>query len=171
MRQIAVAILGICVIASLALFSGTAKAGDYYNGGYSGYSGYYNGGYRYSGYRSGYSGYRSGTVSYSSSCCYRKVVRHVRSVRYVRTDDGYRNGYYGQPYRNTGYYGRPYRYSNGGYYNGGYGGGYYNNGYNGGYGVYRAGYNGGYASNCTTRRVRIGDGYGGWYWTTTRSCY
>ncbi|HET7598236.1 MAG TPA: hypothetical protein VFK15_14990 [Burkholderiales bacterium] len=58
-------------------------------------------------------------VWYSSSCCYRKIVRHERSVRYERVHAGgaYYGGagYYDPPpyYAPSRYYDRPYRY---GYY-------------------------------------------------------
>lgn len=154
MRRIALAVLGFCVLGLTSLFvQGTASAGEYYRG---------------------YAGYSGGNVWYSSSCCYRKVVKHVRKVRYVRVDDGYRDGYYAprhrssyyddgsyrsavysEPYRRPYDYGRPYRY---------YGG---TNGYRVSYG----GYYGGYADRCTVRRVRVSDGYGGWVWARSRVCY
>lgn len=156
MHRILLMIPGLLVLAFASLLTSThVTAGEYYDGGY----------------------VSRGAVSHSSSCCYRKVVRIVRTVRYVRVDDGYRHGYYaprhrssyyGTPYRSTYYgepyrsaydYDRPYRYDGGGYY-----GGYY-----GGYGVSRVSY--GYGESCTVRRVRVADGYGGWVWARSRVCY
>ena len=112
MRRITWVVLCSCMLAAIALASSPARAGDYYYG-----DGYYGGGYRSSGYyNDGYS-YRPRwhhrSVWYSSNCCYRKVVRHERSVRYVPEGYGYRSGYYdGGYYRRSyrsGYYERPYR--------------------------------------------------------------
>ena len=153
MRSFATGILGLFALSiSPILASNSAAAGDYYGGGY----------------RS------SGNVWYSSSCCYRKVVKHVRKVSYVRADNGYRDGYYAPRYRNSyydrpyrstvyrepnrgnHYYGPSYRYSGSDYYGGG-----------DGYRVYRSSYN----DHCTTRRVLVADGYGGWVWSRSRTCY
>src|ERR1051325_3160853 len=112
----AFALLWSCLVLSVAFLVSPANAGDWYDGdGYSG--GYYGGGY----YRTGYYGddhyrsryyddgyYRSryyddgysyrprhhGHSWYSSSCCYRRVVRHTawyeRTYRdYSSYDDGY----------------------------------------------------------------------------------
>jgi len=139
MRQFAFAVLCSCLLLSLGLFSAPAQAGDYYGGGYYGHR---------------------GNVWYSSSCCYRKVVRHERSVRYVRTyDEGsyyrsgydrpYRHGYYDRPYRSRYYYGESRRYYGGGYYTG----------------------DAGYGDGCYRRSVRVADGRGGWVWGTRSSCY
>jgi hypothetical protein len=76
-----------------------AKAGDYYEDGY-------------------YGRRHADNVWYSSNCCYRKTVRHERSVRYVRNDyDDYerrgdydRPSYYGRSYRSSYYYDTPRRY-------------------------------------------------------------
>ncbi len=160
MYRMARMIFGLVALLFAAPFvSNAAQAGEYYHGGY---------------------GYRSGNVSYSSNCCYRKVVRTVRTVRYVRVDDGYRHGYYprhhrsyyygspyrtvryrepyyrpavySEPYRRPYYDGRPYRYD-GAYYDG--------------YRPYRVSY----GDSCTVRRVRVSDGYGGWVWARSRVCY
>jgi hypothetical protein len=72
-------VLSWCVFTSPAFLSGAAKAGDDYAD----------------------HAQRSIRVWYTSSCCYRKIVRDVTTVRYVRTKPGYR------AYR-TSYY-RPYR--------------------------------------------------------------
>lgn len=108
---------------------------------------YYDGGYVY-----------RGDASYASNCCYRKVVRYVRKVSYVRVHEAprYRSSYYDSgPYRPVVYrtYSDPYRYDGGAYYRG--------------YAPERISY----ADPCTTRRVRVADGYGGWVWATTRVCY
>ena len=167
MHRIALAVLGFCVLVlASSLTSNPAAAGEYYRG---------------------HAGYSRGNVWYSSSCCYRKVVKHVRKVRYVRVDDGYRQGYYApprnqsyygggpyrstvysEPYRGAYYTGRPYRYDGGGYDGGASG---YRVGYGGSYGGYAGGYGSSYADRCTVRRVRVYDGYGGWVWTRSRVCY
>lgn len=177
MRRLVFAALYAGMLVSLAILSVPAQAGDYY----------YDGGYRH---------HHGGNVWYSSSCCYRKIVRHERSVRYSRIDEGrpyYRNGYYERPYRQSyyddpprryvryddGYVSRRYvgddyyirgghRYGHGGYYRSG---GYYN-----GYGRYyrTGGYDAGYqsyAQSCYRRSVRILDGRGGWVWGSRRVCY
>jgi hypothetical protein len=169
MRPLSVLFLSLSLLLSSVLLIDSAKAGDYYGGGY---NGGYNGGY----YRSGY----GHTVGYSRDCCFEKEVRHIRSVRYLRTYSG-------------GYYDRPYRYSYSSGYNGGYANGYnggYTNGYNGGnYGrpYYGASYNvpryyapsytsgyvdSGYGSygSCGARRVRVLDGRGGWVWSAQSTC-
>jgi hypothetical protein len=124
-------------LACLAVFSAPAKAGDYYDG------------------------YRRGDVWYTSSCCYRKVVRHVRIVRYVRVEPYDRYGYYARPhdlgsrpyigYPHVGYYDRPWRriYR---------------------YGYYRARY-AGYADGCHYRRIPWADHRGGWVWAVAAYCY
>jgi hypothetical protein len=65
MRGIALAALCSCLFA-LGMSAGPAQAGDY------GYG------------ASGYGAYGPGQVWYSSSCCYRRVVRHQRDVFYQR---------------------------------------------------------------------------------------
>jgi hypothetical protein len=97
----------------------------------------------------------------------------VRKVSYIRVNTVHHEGYdapryrssyyapprrpvyYGEPYRSPYQYSRPYRYEDEGYY--------------GGYGVSRVGY--GYGENCTVRRIRVADGYGGWVWARSRVCY
>jgi hypothetical protein len=81
MRAVVLCVLSWCVFTSLAFLSGLAKAGDNY----------------------ATDPQRSVRVRYTSSCCYRKIVRDVTIVRYVRVKPRYR------PYR-AGYY-RPYRYA------------------------------------------------------------
>jgi hypothetical protein len=122
MRRVVFALFCFCVLAAFAIPSIPAQAGGYYSGG-----GYYGSGYY------GQPSYGD-QVWYSSSCCYRKIVRHERSVRYEPVFGGngyYGSGYYGRPYPYYAprhYYGRPYRY---GYYDLGprryvnYGPGYY----------------------------------------------
>lgn len=161
MHRMAMKVLGLAALLFAAAFaSNAAQAGEYYYGGY---------------------GYRAANVATSSSCCYRKVVRYVRKVSYVRVDDGYRDGYYapryrssyydGSPYRRAAYsepyyrpavYSEPYRRP---YYDGRpyrYDGAYYD-----GYRPYRVSY----GDRCTVRRVRVADGYGGWVWASSRVCY
>lgn len=134
MRGAALAVLSWLVIGFVALSAQPSHAGEYHGYGY-GYGGGYGYGYRYGG---GY-GYRpyyhNSHVWYSSSCCYRRVVRHSayyapvghygyghhgyydRPYRYGYYDRPYRYGYYDRPYRyydrpyRYGYYDRPYRYS------------------------------------------------------------
>lgn len=153
MRRFVLAFVFACVLASLGFLAAPAKAGEYYG--------------------NGYYGHRS-NVHYTSSCCYRKVVRHVTTTRYVRVDPGYRTGYYDRPYRDGSYYDRPYR---SGYYDRPYRPAYvdavqYDDGYGYGLGV-RRNYGGAYAhaEDCTRRRVRIPDGRGGWVWGVKRVCY
>ncbi len=162
MHRMATRGLGLAALLFAALFaSGAAHAGEYYDGGY---------------------GYRTGNVSYSSNCCYRKVVRYVRKVSYVRVDDGYRDGYYAPRHRSTYYYGSPYRtvdyrepYYRPASYSEPYRSPYYDSrpyrysggDYDGGYRQYRVSYGDG----CTVRRVRVADGYGGWVWASSRVCY
>jgi len=72
----AIAVLCLC-LSSLGLAGGPARAG----------------------------GYGGSSVWYSSSCCYRKIVRHQRDVFYLPAgaygyDDAYRRAYaYAAPYR------------------------------------------------------------------------
>jgi hypothetical protein len=56
------------VLVSLGVLASPAKAGDYYEDDY----------YRH---------HHADSAWYSSDCCYRKVVRHERSVRYVREEE------------------------------------------------------------------------------------
>jgi ketosteroid isomerase-like protein len=83
----AFAILCSCVLFALAAFVGSAQAGDYYDG--------------YSRPRS------SANVWYSSDCCYKKVVRHVQQVRYVRSEPVRHHGYYDAPRYRESYYAPP----------------------------------------------------------------
>jgi hypothetical protein len=112
MRRLASAFLYACLLLCLAVLARPASAQDYYYGdGYTHhyYHPYYDGGY--------YHPHRHSQVWYSSSCCYRKVVRHVRTVHYERVDEGYpyyrddeyRYGGYERPYHHY-YYEHPYRY-------------------------------------------------------------
>jgi hypothetical protein len=187
MRRIAFALLSVFLLASFGFPISPAKAGDYdYSGdGYSG-GGYY--GHRYSdvGYRHRYydDGYyrRHRSVWYTSSCCYRKVVRHTRSVRYERLYDDH--SYYRRPYYRSYYYGRPYRYDSGYYhrpYYHRYDSGYY--GYSGRpyyrasysdyvyrpYRHYNLGYD--YARYDRCGRIPLADGRGGWVWSRRAGCF
>lgn len=168
----ALAVLCTCVLFALGAFVGPAQAG----GGYRSYDdGYYPRGHH-------------GDVWYSSKCCYKKIVRHVRQVRYVRVDPYRRHGYYGpyRPWREgyygqpSSYYGRPASYTEvyvggpppryGDYpppppprWNG------HNGGYNGGYDAYNAaGVD--VAPTCYRRRAPVLDGRGGWVWGFKQVC-
>lgn len=88
----ALAALLTSVALAFGAFVGSAQAGEYYGGYYSN---------------------RAANVRYSSDCCYRKVVRVVRTVRYVRVAPVRRYGYEccgPRPWR-EGYYGRPASYT------------------------------------------------------------
>jgi hypothetical protein len=164
------AVLFSCLLLSVGIVVGPATAGEY-NGGYGGgYNGRYNGGYDggdnggyngryYRGYNGGYNGYSRGVANvwYSSQCCYRKLVRHVREVRFVRTE----------PYRRYGYYDRPYRY---GYNGGGYvnGNGYYGRGYGNGNGYYGRSYRSGYYGQSNRGYYGRPYHYGGGYYEGPR---
>jgi hypothetical protein len=154
MRRVAFAVLSSCVVAFIALFAGPSHAGDYYSD-----DGYYSRPY-----------HRNVHVWYSSSCCYRRVVRHAayyeRLDHYGYDDRSYRSGYYDRPYRRYGYYDRPYR---GGYYDRSYRDGYYGRSRYSDY-SYDRGYGGSYASSCYWRRTRVLDGRGGWVWGSRRVC-
>lgn len=165
MRRIAFAILCSCVLAALGFPTSAARAGGYYDDGY----------YRHRYYDDGYYRHRyRGHVWYSSKCCYKKIIRHERSVRYVRIDRWRHHGYYGRPWR-YGYYERPYRY---GYYDRPYRPAYYydapryyNDSYwSPGYDAYNA-VSAAYTDSCYRRRVPIGDGRGGWVWGLKTNCY
>ena len=141
MRRVVSALLGACVLVSLGLVTGSAKAGDYYDDGY---------------YRSRHS--NSWT---SSDCCYKKIVRHERNVHYRRLenesyydrprydDRSYRQSYYDRPYRSYTYE-TPRRYVDS---------------YSG-YSSYSS-----YADSCYKRSVPIADNRGGWVWGTKSNCY
>lgn len=166
----AFAILCSCVFLSLAALV-PAQAGDHYGDGYD--RGGYHGGGGY--HRSGYDRprYRS-NVWYSSSCCYKKVVRHVRQVHYQRI---YRESYYDRPYRHRhGYYDRPHRYGYSdrpyreSYYQRPYRPAYYDapRSYDRGYDAYNSA---SYTERCYRKRVPLGDGRGGWVWGHKTTCY
>jgi hypothetical protein len=118
------------------MLAGVAHAGDYYRED----DGYV---YRTS---------RHVGVWYTSSCCYRRIVRHETSVRYVPVE---RYGLYGRPYR-YGYFKRRHRYVDYPYYR-----------------SYTAAAwrDVGYPEICYRRRTRILDGRGGWVWGVRRVCY
>lgn len=163
----AFAILCSCVLLALGVFVSPARAG----GGYDSY---------YDGPRDGYYPRRhQGRVWYSSDCCYKKIVRHERSARYVRIEPYRRHSYYEPPYRPY----RPYRPYSEGYapppprY-----GEYYvvppqpgvplpPPRYEGGYGSYNSAYSSyNYAPECYRRRVPVLDGRGGWVWGFKQVC-
>lgn len=137
MRHVAFAVLFACVFAFAATLAGAAHAGEYYRT---------DDGYRVRPY------HRSVNVWYSSSCCYRKVVRHVRTVRYVPVE---RYGRYERPYRD-GYYDEPRRYRR------------YAPAYRSSHWVENVYSN--TADICYPRRVRILDGRGGWIWGVRTVC-
>jgi hypothetical protein len=88
---LAVAFVFVCVLTPFGIAAGPANAGEYYDDGY---------------YR------KADNDWYTSHCCYRKIVRHERSVHYQRVDDEapyYRHSYYVRPYYERSYYNRPYR--------------------------------------------------------------
>jgi hypothetical protein len=148
MRRIVFAILCGCVLVSLGVLTSPVKAGDYYEDGYSRHR-------------------HSSNVWYSDNCCYRKIVRHERSVRYEREDDEpvyERRGYYDRPYRSSRYYDAPRRYVNDSYV----ARRYVNDG-DYGYSGY-AGY-ASYADTCSRRKVPLDDGRGGWVWGLKTNCY
>lgn len=121
-----------CFFAFLGISTGAARAGDYYYGGsaysHGGYengyygersygryyhygdddygAGYYghryygNGNYRYGGGHYGYGPARDAWTG--SHCCYRRIVRHERSVHYERLYSDY--GYDGRSYDDGGRY-------------------------------------------------------------------
>ena len=137
MRRVAFAVLAACVLAIAASFTGAAKAREYYR---------YDDGYRVQPY------HRNVRVWYSSSCCYRRIVRHERTVRYVPVE---RYGYGGRRYR-YGYYDEPRRYRR------------YAPAYRTSHWVEDV-YSGN-AEICYARRVRVLDGRGGWVWGIRAVC-
>jgi hypothetical protein len=108
MRCVAFASFCFCVVAPFAVSTMPAQAGGAYYG-----ARHYAGGV--------YGSPNGDYVWYSSSCCYRKIVRHERSVRYERVYGG--GGYYGAGYYGGGYYDEPY-YAPSRYYGRAYGYGY-----------------------------------------------
>ncbi len=127
-------------------------------------------------------------VSYSSDCCYKKIVRTVREVRYVRIpmpgrygwgpDRRWREGYV-RP-RRPAYVRRPASYTE--VYVGparrfeGYPPGYFDrprydryDRYDG-YDAYNSA-DVAAAPVCTSRRIRVLDGRGGWVWGIKRVCH
>jgi hypothetical protein len=166
MRRVMSALLSACVLVSLSILTGPAKAGDYYDDGYSRPRHSYN------------------TWS-NSDCCYKKVVRvhyrrlenegyYDRSYRQSNYDrPSYRQSYYDRPSYRQSYYDRPsYRQS---YYDRPYRSSYtYDSPRRYGYDSYvSSGYSGysSYADNCYKRSVPIGDDRGGWVWGTKSRCY
>lgn len=144
MRHAAFAVLSSCVVAFTALLVGPALAGDY-----SRYDGGYDSPRPYRG---------NEHVWYSSSCCYRRVVRHA--AHYEQID---RYGYYDRP-RHSGYYGRHYGY------------GPYERSYRySDYPYYRSRTVSNWRDasgdeSCHWRRTQVFDGRGGWVWGTRRVC-
>ena len=137
MRRVAFAVTATCVFAFITALAGAAQAGEYYRS---------DDGYRVQPY------HRSVNVWYSSSCCYRKVVRHERIVRYVPVE---RHRYVERPYR-YGYYDEPRPYRR------------YAPAYRSSHWVESV-YSGN-ADICYARRVRVLDGRGGWIWGVRTVC-
>lgn len=143
MRNIRFAILAACAPIVIGILAGPVNAGDYYD----------------SGYRREW---RSAGVSYSTDCCYRKIIRHWRSVRYERVYEPPRRRYYPRRYGENDY-GPDYRYR--------YSDDYYaprrsvsENYYQPRrYAEYRS-----YSDDCQLRR--LWDGRGGWVWAIRRGC-
>jgi hypothetical protein len=151
----AFAILCSCVLLTFSVVIESAKAGDYYDG--------------------GYRVRRSANVWYSSDCCYKKVVRHIRQVRYVHTEPYRHHGYYDRPRYRESYYAPPPR-----YYSERYPAHYstvyveparrrYTDYYAPRYTSYR-GYDAYNAAQCYSRRVPVADGRGGWVWGFRQVC-
>lgn len=153
-RNIRFAIVAACVPMVIGILAGPVNAHDYYDSGYR---------------REG----RAAGVSYSTDCCYRKIIRHWRSVRYERVYEPPRrrhsHRHYGENYSAD----RPHRYSDDYY-------GprrYVGENYDGPrryvseshygrprYADYRS-----YSDDCQLRR--LWDGRGGWVWGIRRGCY
>ncbi len=176
MRGIAFALLCALGLGSLALASSPAQAGNY---GYYGDGYYLRHHYSHVGYRPYYRHrHRHTRVWYTSSCCYRKVVRHTRSVHYQRLYEGegypdygrsYHRSYYSRP-NYTGYYGRRYRYS--GYYGYPYHRPYYSDYVRRPYRYYDRGYDSvGYSRYASCRKMPLRDGHGGWVWSRRAGCF
>ena len=126
MRRIASAVLCSCVLVSFGSLASPAKAGGYYG---------------------------NDQVWYSASCCYGKVVRHTRSVRYVPAGGygyGYDYGYgYVEPHRVVRVFAPPSPLL-----------------YDSAYIAYAS-----YGQICARRRVTLDDGFGGWIWGVETTCY
>jgi len=141
MRKMCVALLAAAVSISSAVLIGPVQAGDYYGNAYR--------------RERDYSG-----VRYSTDCCYRKVTRVVRSVRYQRVDDErsrYRpyDRYRGEGrHRQSWYSGEAYPSRR-----------YVSNEYSG-----RNGYRGDRIDGGDCVSYRVDDGRGGWVWGRSR-CY
>jgi hypothetical protein len=164
---LAVAFIFACVLIPFGLAAGPANAGEYYDDGY---------------YRHSY----ADNVWYSSHCCYRKIVRHEQSVRYVRVENEapyYQHGYYERPYyersySDRSYYERPYRSSY--YYERPYRWGHYVRPWHyvdysytpsdyTGYRYWDTSVYSRHAENCG--RIPLRDGTGGWVWSRRAGCF
>ena len=135
MRRVVSCVLSFCVLASLAFLGGPANAGDDY----------------------AYRPQRQTRVWYTSDCCYRKIVRDVTTVRYVRVKRihrRYRTAYH-RPYR----YRRPWHYHQP-HYGSAYGA------WNGPRWRYAN-----YLPPPDCRLVRLTDGAGGWIWARRAGCF
>lgn len=131
MRRVLLCVLSLCVLASLAFLGGPAKAVEP-------------------------GGYYSARVSYTSSCCYRRIVRNSTTVRYERIRRGYRPVAVrdDRPYRDD----RAWRYERPPYGPG------YGSWLGGGW-IYAN-----YVPPPDCRLVRITDGMGGWMWARRAGC-
>jgi hypothetical protein len=164
MLRVAFALALSLFLLPIGAMNGPAKAGEYdgYGDGY-------------------YPRHHHRNVWYSSSCCYRKVVRHSAHYERIYGDGYYRHrSDYSDPYYRSSYYDRPYRssYYSDSYYSRPYRS-YYSDSYYGrprysSYCYRDYGYNGyaSYADNCHSypRKIRIDDDRGGWVWGKRR-CY
>lgn len=144
MRNIRFAIAVACAPIAIGILAGPVNAGDYYDSGYRREA-------RFAG------------ASYSSDCCYRKIIRHWRSVRYERVvDERSRRRHYHRHYgendgtvhrwRYSDDYYRPRRYVSEKYYA------------PPRYAEYRS-----QGDDCQLRR--LWDGQGGWVWGVRRGCH
>jgi hypothetical protein len=163
-RNIRFLVVAACAPIVIGILAGPVNAGDYYD----------------SGYRREW---RSVDARYSTDCCYRKIIRHWRSVRYERVYEPPRRRYYPRRYGEDTLPDRPYRYS-GDYYaprrdvsesysaprryisetyvpRRGVSQSYYGPPR---YAEYRS-----YGDDCRLRR--LWDGQGGWVWGIRRGCY
>lgn len=159
MRNIRIAIMAACVPIVIGVLAGPVNAGDYYD----------------SGYRREW---RSASVSHSTDCCYRKIIRHWRTVRYERVYEPSRrrHRHYGDsysPYRHSEDYYGPRRYVSESYSAPRqYAGETYTaprrNVSQSYYEPPRYAENRSYGDDCRLRR--LWDGQGGWVWSVRRGC-
>jgi len=159
-----------CVLFALGLFLAPAEAGGYRDGG---------------GYGPRHRPHHARNAWYSSDCCYRRIVRHLTEVRYVRIAPPHRHVhrphyrpwrevYYAPPRPPREVYSRPRPASYVDVYVGpprrfeGYPPGYFNR-YDDGYDAYNA-VDVPVKRVCVQRRTPVIDGKGGWVWGFKRVC-